>query len=381
MTQPPSVPTPPGGPPKVIRKIIRRQYAEKYLLLTLFSFAISISCTRLFLELTGYPQIGNGELHIAHVLWGGLILFAAALLPIIFTNQWIYTWTAILSGVGVGLFIDEVGKFITQSNDYFYPAAAPIVYVFFLITVLVYVMVRRKNENNTRADLYYILQDLEEVIDHDLSPGEKERIHQRLRRVAANSPHTDIHWLAQSLAEFISRADLYLAPESPTVWQRVINWLSDVEARYLSERRYRAILAGSLIAVGMWALAYPISVLSTARDANNLALLLNHLVVERLVRGSIGVSLFQVRVGMEGSIGLILLLSAVLLAYGDRSRALLIGYAGLLFSLTVVQPLLFYFDQFSSIINASVQFLIFLGAIHYRQHYLIPPDEHSPYGI
>jgi hypothetical protein len=26
---------------------------------------------------TGYPQIGNSTLHIAHVLWGGLLLFGA----------------------------------------------------------------------------------------------------------------------------------------------------------------------------------------------------------------------------------------------------------------------------------------------------------------
>jgi hypothetical protein len=30
--------------------------------------------TRLFLALTGYPQIGNSVLHIAHALWGALLL-------------------------------------------------------------------------------------------------------------------------------------------------------------------------------------------------------------------------------------------------------------------------------------------------------------------
>jgi len=73
------------------------------------------------------------------VLWGGLILFIAALLPLLFTNQWIYTTSAVLSGLGVGLFMDEVGKFITQTNDYFYPPAAPIIYAFFLLVVLIYV--------------------------------------------------------------------------------------------------------------------------------------------------------------------------------------------------------------------------------------------------
>jgi len=113
-----------------IWKPVRRRGAERYLQLTVLSFAASVSLTRLVLELTGYPQLGNSTLHIAHVLYGGVILYAASLIPLLYANRWAYTWGAILSGVGVGLFIDEVGKFITQSNDYFFRAAAPIIYAF-----------------------------------------------------------------------------------------------------------------------------------------------------------------------------------------------------------------------------------------------------------
>jgi len=61
-----------------IRKPVKREDAEQYLVITLLSFAASVILIRLFLELTGYPQVGNSELHIAHVLWGGLLLFAAS---------------------------------------------------------------------------------------------------------------------------------------------------------------------------------------------------------------------------------------------------------------------------------------------------------------
>ena len=70
-----------------IRSGVRRPGAEQLILLSLVSFAATVIITRLFLELTGYPQIGNSELHIAHVLWGGLLLFVAALIPLLFLNQ------------------------------------------------------------------------------------------------------------------------------------------------------------------------------------------------------------------------------------------------------------------------------------------------------
>ena len=51
-----------------IRKPIRHVGAERYLLVTLLSFAASVAMTRLFLELTGYPRLGGEGFHIAHVL-------------------------------------------------------------------------------------------------------------------------------------------------------------------------------------------------------------------------------------------------------------------------------------------------------------------------
>jgi hypothetical protein len=356
--------------PKTMRRAVRRQEAERYLLITLLSFAASVSLTRLFLELAGYPQIGNSELHIAHVLWGGLLLFISALLPLMFANRWMLTISAVLSGVGVGLFIDEVGKFITQSNDYFYPAAAPIIYAFFLMTVLVYMLVRRPRGESIRSDLYYILQDLEEVVDRDLSANELDRIMTRLERVESNSEDRDLSYMARSLTKFLEHEALHIVPERSTWWNRTVRQLRQWEQQHLSYMRFRAALVGGLTGWGIWAISFPVRVMLSIRSPEELTVLVDQLVEQRLVSSFASISWFGARVGLEGSFGLLIILSAVLLAIGRERRALLIAYFALLTMLTVVNVLLFYFDQFSTIANAIVQFILLLAVLRYRSRFL-----------
>ncbi|MFF1919443.1 hypothetical protein ACFVW8_02565 [Streptomyces sp. NPDC058221] len=102
----------------------------------------TVLVTRSYLAATGYPQVGNGTLHIAHALWGGMLMLAGLLTALMFTDTAARTWTALLGGVGFGLFVDEVGKFITQKNDYFFRPAAAIIYLLFAGLLLLAAQVR-----------------------------------------------------------------------------------------------------------------------------------------------------------------------------------------------------------------------------------------------
>jgi hypothetical protein len=121
-----------------------RTGAERYLLLMIVAFVVSVVGTRWYLDISGYPQVGGGELHIAHMLWGGLLLVIATIVPLVIASDRVFTVSAVLAGAGTGLFIDEVGKFITASNDYFYPLAAPLIYGLLLALVVVFLVLRHR---------------------------------------------------------------------------------------------------------------------------------------------------------------------------------------------------------------------------------------------
>ena len=97
--------------------------------------AATILLIRSALQLLGYPRVGSGPLHIAHLLWGGVALTVAALTALSVLGDRTRPITILLAGIGLGLGLDEIGKFVTTTNDYFYKPAVAIMYVL-LITVV-----------------------------------------------------------------------------------------------------------------------------------------------------------------------------------------------------------------------------------------------------
>jgi len=62
-----------------------------------------------------------------------LMMFAAnVVLLVSFGQRWMRL-CALLAGTGFGLFIDEVGKFITADNNYFFKPALSVIYICFLV--------------------------------------------------------------------------------------------------------------------------------------------------------------------------------------------------------------------------------------------------------
>ena len=352
-----------------VRSPVRREGAERYLLLTLLAFAGSVGVTRFFLEMTGFPQIGGGGLHIAHVLWGGLLLFVASLLPLVWSNRWVYVADALLAGVGVGLFIDEVGKFITASNDYFFPAAAPIIYAFFLLTALIYLRLRRRTRRQVRVELYRVFDAMQEWLDHDLDRKERAALRSELSWIAGQQDDPDGSRLSRVLLEFLeSEARGAPAPRRNRWVRRLVGlWLRFRD--WLTEPRLRAMLAGGMFALALVALKNPAEVLLQNRFPG-FSTWLAAMTAGRHVEVGGTWSLMLARVTLETLAGVLLLVGVALLLARRSRPAVVAGMAALLLLLTAANLLVFYYEQFSTMATAAFQLLALLGLLLYRKEFI-----------
>lgn len=355
-----------------LRRPVEREGAEFYLFLVLLSFAASVSLTRLFLELTGYPQLGNQTLHIAHVLWGGVLLFISALLMLIYANRWVYRLGAVLAGVGVGLFMDEVGKFITQTNDYFYPPAASIIYAFFLLVVIFYMEVRKPKRRDARLEMYAALDTFEEVFERDLDPVERASLEDRLHFVAENAEHYEFANLAEELLQFIQSKHIHVVPRRSSKFERFFEFLTGIDQRWLTRRRMKAILIGGLGMFGLWAM-FDLTrwlLASGSPSPEYLIQVLLDQVADGRVTSTTSLAWLTGTKALKAGLGLALLGAIVLWLARREDKGLRLIFFILLLFLTVVNLLEFYFEQFSTIVPATLELILLLFLIHYRRRFL-----------
>lgn len=121
----------------------------------------TILLVRFYLKLTGYPQIGSSTLHISHLLPGSLLMLAATLILLAAVNRAARSFAALIAGIGFGLAWDELGKFITKDNNYFFHATPGLIYLTFVILYLVvrYAAQRRLSQDDYMANVIDLLKD------------------------------------------------------------------------------------------------------------------------------------------------------------------------------------------------------------------------------
>lgn len=168
--------------------LVRNIDAEDLLENFLVTGVLSVLGIRLYLRLTGYPEILTARLHIAHVIFGGFLMMIALIMLLAYINREIRYLATYIGGLGFGAFIDELGKYITRDNNYFYQPTIALIYVTF---VLIFLSIRVWNSKRRLSTKEYAVNALEltkEALVNDLDLTEKKRAMNLLRKADQKDP-------------------------------------------------------------------------------------------------------------------------------------------------------------------------------------------------
>jgi len=185
--------------------------------------ALTVLALRVYLAAAHYPQLGGDGLHIAHVLWGGLLMAIAIGILLSLLSPQSQLIAAVIGGVGFGLFIDELGKFLTSDNNYFFKPTASLVYAVFVAFFLAVRELRRYRKLTPRENLVNAVESAKEVAMGPIS---------RVTRAHA------LAWLdnadqAQPLTQLLRR-QFEQAPVAPERHSPLYEWAMIARARYVS---------------------------------------------------------------------------------------------------------------------------------------------------
>ena len=183
---------------------VRNERAGSLLENFFISAVVSILVIRLYLRLAAgtlattqltlrvATETTVADLHFAHVLWGGLLMLVALVLALTFLSRSARELTAILGGIGFGAFIDELGKFITRDNNYFFQPSVALIYLTLVLLFIVIRVLLRPRPLSQRYALANALEIAKLSVIRDVGPEDRVRALGLLAHCSPQDPVGDI---------------------------------------------------------------------------------------------------------------------------------------------------------------------------------------------
>jgi hypothetical protein len=308
----------------------------------LVSAVVTVLLIRTYLALTGYPQIGGHGLHIAHMLFGGLGMLVALLASLTFLGPGVRLFGAMVGGAGFGAFIDELGKFITSDNDYFYQPTVALIYIVFVLLYLAGERLGNELNPTPEARLAQASDVVTGMVVNDYPETERELALRLLEQSDQTNP------LVPALRDAVSRLDARPDPR-PGFTIAMSRRVAAAYAWLVDQGWFLQVVMAIAAATAVFSLRELSESLFAEQGPGRVRAYLESttglLLITNLVAGLLLI------------IGLMQLGRSRLSAYRWFRRAVLI-------SLLVAQPLAFYAQQWTALIGLALN-LVLLSAIDY----------------
>lgn len=298
----------------------------------------SILAIRSFLHLSGYPQFSPGNLHIAHVLVGGLFMLVAMILFQAFTGRPSRSLAALLGGFGFGAFIDEMGKFITANNDYFFKPTVAIIYVTFIIIYFLMEYISRPPWFSDEERLVNILELTKEAVTHELRYEDHQRALSLLKEVDHRNP------MAIALDQLMK--NIGSIPErEPDSWTRIKMKASNAYARVVRMVWFTRTIMLIFIAISLFSLLI-----------NSLKIILAFIPESQLP----ALTLSELGGVISALLASAIVAAGVLRMRSDRLRAYRLFKTALLIQIFFVEIFIFLNREFAGLIKLAIDITVLL---------------------
>ncbi len=332
------------------RNINSTDFLETFLI----SAISAILIIRTYLTLTGFPQIGLKSLHVAHMLWGGLLMAIAIVLVLTFFGKTVQRLGAVLGGIGFGTFIDELGKVITKDNNYFFRPTIALIYVVF---ILFYLLIQYFEKNRRMTKTEYLVNALEltkEIFISDLDREEKEKAVEFLKRTDSKDP------LVKTLKELLDEVEVKNDSEL-TFFSKVKTFFRKLYEKLIHSKWFNIFLISFFVIQALIAITKSSELVIDV--INNVGALDLSQEFPQITFLNIGEAFFTIISDAFILIGVFLLPKSRLVAYQMFKRALLI-------SIFITQFFLFYKEQLTAIFGLTVNILVLIAV-----EYMITREE------
>ena len=200
---------------------------------------------------------------------------------------------------------------------------------------------------------------------------ERAELEDRLHYVVQNAEHYEFSNLAEELLQFIQSRHIPIAQRRQGWFARLLVSIRSFDQRWLTRGRLKAILLGGLGILGIWALRDLTLLLLDSESYEHLVRVLVDQITHGRVTGTTSLAWLTAGIASKATLGLVLLVGIGLILSKREELGLRLVFFVLLLFLTVVNLLEFYFEQFSTIVPAAVQFALLLLLIHYRRRFTL----------
>lgn len=346
--------------------LIYRRQATQLIQNVILGFALSVVAIRAYLAFAPMKVWYVGNFHVAHMLYGGIFLFVALLLIFTFQNSRILKLASWLTGIGFGFFIDEIGKYVSINNDYYYKLAAPIIYIVFLLVVTFFLFVKRQSTFDLQEEVFHVLYDLQILLENNLGKSGYTQLKKTLERIQRHPENRLYSQLMKSLDSFITdqRENFTLHPNRHQLFfmQFFKQHSNQVESYRLTKIIF-FILFGIRLFWVIPSISLPLIGLTTDVSWQEVR---QTLIESSLITGSKEFWPFIFTSVLEVGViaGLLTLFPLVLVG---SSRGMRMTRNVLLFSVLFLGVFNFYFGQFSALIAIMLDTVLLLLITHLRK--------------